>query len=51
MIYLLTYKHEEEQADRGWLIRVSIGVIYVCDFTYLAHNKGDAGSLILVSCL
>jgi hypothetical protein len=32
MIYLLTCKHEEEQADGGWLIRVSFEVICVCDF-------------------
>jgi hypothetical protein len=30
MIYLLTCKHEEEQADRGWLICVSFDVICVC---------------------
>jgi hypothetical protein len=30
MIYLLTCKYEEEQADRGWLIRVSFDVICVC---------------------
>jgi hypothetical protein len=33
MIYLLTCKHEEEQADRGWLIHVSFDVICVCDFS------------------
>jgi hypothetical protein len=43
-------KHEEKQADRGWLICVSFDVICVCDFASLAHNKGDAGWLILVSC-
>jgi hypothetical protein len=32
MIYLLTCKHEEEQADGGRLIRVSFDVICVCDF-------------------
>jgi hypothetical protein len=91
MIYLLTCKHEEEQSDWGWLIRVSFDVICVCVcvcvcvilhlkshacviifveynlfydlpthlqslqfvhiFAYLAHNKGGAGSLVLVSCL
>ena len=49
MIYLLTCKHEKEQADRGWLIRVSFDVICVCDFASLANNKGDAGWLIIVS--
>jgi hypothetical protein len=30
MINLLTYKHEEEQADMGWLICVSFDLICVC---------------------
>jgi hypothetical protein len=34
MIYLLTCKHEEEQADGGWLIRVSFDV-YVCVISHL----------------
>jgi hypothetical protein len=50
MIYLLTCKHEEEHVDRGWLIHVSFDVICVCDFAYLAHNNGDAGWYILISC-
>jgi hypothetical protein len=49
MIYLLTCKHEEEQADGGWLICVSFDVICVCDFASRAQNKGDAGWIILVS--
>jgi hypothetical protein len=32
MIYLLTCKHEEEQAHEGWLIHVTFDVICVCDF-------------------
>jgi hypothetical protein len=48
-IYLLTCKLEEEQAGGALLIHVSFDVICVCDFTSLAHNKGDAGCLMLVS--
>jgi hypothetical protein len=50
MIYLLTCKYEEQQDDGGWLMHVSFDVIYMCDFASLAHNKGDAGWLILISC-
>jgi hypothetical protein len=38
MIYLLTCKHEEEQADGGWLIRVSFDVIYVCVILHLKRH-------------
>jgi hypothetical protein len=38
MIYLLTYKHEEEQADMGWLIHVSFDVIYVCVILHLKRH-------------
>jgi hypothetical protein len=35
MIYLLTCKNEEEQADGGWLIRVSFDVICVCVISHI----------------
>jgi hypothetical protein len=38
MIYLLTCKHEEEQADGGWLIRVSFDVISVCVILHLKRH-------------
>jgi hypothetical protein len=38
MIYLLTCNHEEEQADVGWLIHVSFGVIYVCVILHLKRH-------------
>jgi hypothetical protein len=38
MIYLLTCKHEEEQADGGWLIRVSFDVICVCVILHLKRH-------------
>jgi hypothetical protein len=39
MIYLLTCKHEEEQANGGWLIRVSFDVIYVCVILHLKRHE------------
>jgi hypothetical protein len=45
MIYLLTCKHEEEQADEGWLICVSFDVIYVC---VILHLKKHACVIISV---
>jgi hypothetical protein len=47
MIYLLTCKHEEEQADAGWLIRVSFDVICVCVCVNL-HLKRHACVIISV---
>jgi hypothetical protein len=47
MIYLLTCKHEEEQADWGWLIRVSFDVISVCVCVIL-HLKRHACVIISV---
>jgi hypothetical protein len=47
MIYLLTCKHEEEQADWGWLIRVSFDVICVCVCVIL-HLKRHACVIISV---
>jgi hypothetical protein len=38
MIYLLTCKHEEEQDDGGWLIRVSFDVIFVCVILHLKRH-------------
>jgi hypothetical protein len=38
MIYLLTCKHEEEQANGGWLIRVSFDVICVCVILHLMRH-------------
>jgi hypothetical protein len=45
MIYLLTCKHEEEQVDEGWLIRVSFDVIYV---RAILHLKRYACVIIFV---
>jgi hypothetical protein len=45
MIYLLTCKHEEEQDDGGWLIRVSFDLIGVC---VILHLKRPACVIISV---
>jgi hypothetical protein len=45
MIYLLTCKNEEEQADGGWLIRVSFDVM--CVYVIL-HLKRHACVIISV---
>jgi hypothetical protein len=45
MIYLLTCKHEEEQADGGCLIRVSFDVICV---RVIIHIKRHACVIIYV---
>jgi hypothetical protein len=38
MIYLLTCKHEEAQADAGWLSRVSFDVICVCVWFFFSRD-------------
>jgi hypothetical protein len=38
MIYLITCKHEEEQADGGCLIHVSFDVICVCVILHLKRH-------------